>query len=42
MSDVTRRDLLKLLAIGATAGLAPRALAEAPTRPSACSTSNRL
>jgi len=33
VSDVTRRDLLKLLAVGASAGLAPRALAEAADAP---------
>jgi S-sulfosulfanyl-L-cysteine sulfohydrolase len=33
VSDVTRRDLVKLLAIGATVGLAPRALAEASDAP---------
>jgi S-sulfosulfanyl-L-cysteine sulfohydrolase len=33
MSDVTRRDLLKLLAIGAIAGLTPPALAEAAGAP---------
>jgi S-sulfosulfanyl-L-cysteine sulfohydrolase len=31
--DLTRRDLLKLLAIGATAGVAPRVLAEAADAP---------
>jgi len=31
--DLTRRDLVKLLAIGATAGLTPRALAEAADAP---------
>ena len=31
--DLTRRDLVKLLAVGATAGLAPRAVAEAADGP---------